>query len=74
MLVTRGLGWYADLADCVDKFAAYGDTIITILENVDKYRKIYPQPKGLCGGIWDMGIGASLAGLVFILLSDKAVM
>ena len=55
MLVTTGLGWYADLTECVDKFVVYGDTIRPIPENVDRYRriyeiyrKIYPQTKVLC--------------------------
>lgn len=55
MLVTTGLGWYADLTECVDKFVVYGDTIRRIPENVDRYRriyeiyrKIYPQTKVLC--------------------------
>ncbi len=58
MLATTGLGWYADLDECVDNFAAYGDTIMTIPENVYKYqriyevyRKIYPQTRALCGEI-----------------------
>lgn len=58
MLVATGLGWYADLDDCVDKVVAYGDTIRPIAENVDRYqriyevyRKIYPQTKVLCGEI-----------------------
>lgn len=58
MLAATRLGWYSDLADCVDKFVAYGDTIRPIPENVDKYRqiyevyrKIYPQTKVLCGRI-----------------------
>ena len=56
MLTATGLGWYADLAECVDNFVAYGNTIMPIAENVDKYQriydiyqKIYPQTRGLCG-------------------------
>lgn len=58
MLAATGLGWYADLDECVDNFVAYGDTIMPIPENVDKYqriyevyREIYPQTRGLCGRI-----------------------
>ena len=36
----RDLGWYADLDECVDNFAAYGDTIMTIPGNVYKYQRI----------------------------------
>lgn len=56
MLAATRLGWYADLDECVDNFVAYGDTIMPIPENVDKYqriyevyRKIYPQTRALCG-------------------------
>lgn len=56
MLAATGLGWYADLDECVDDFVAYGNTIMPIPENVDKYqriyevyRKIYPQTRALCG-------------------------
>lgn len=58
MLAATGLGWYADLDECVDNFVAYGDTIMPTPENVDKYqriyevyRKIYPQTRMLCGEI-----------------------
>lgn len=55
-LAATGLGWYAELDECVENFVTYGDTIIPIPENVDKYqcvyevyRKIYPQTRMLCG-------------------------
>lgn len=40
MLAATRLGWYADLDECVDNFVAYGDTIMPIPENLDKYQRI----------------------------------
>lgn len=56
ILAATWLRWYKNLAECIDNFVAYGDTIMPIAESVDKYqriyeiyRKVYPQTRGLYG-------------------------